>query len=53
VSERNIGRLPHPEVMKRYEQLESKILRTDRHGAITLITDGERIEIKTFLENRK
>jgi competence protein ComEC len=52
VSERNIGRLPHPEVMKRYEQLGSKILRTDRHGAITLITDGERIEIKTFLENR-
>jgi competence protein ComEC len=53
VSERNIGRLPHPEVMKRYEQLGSKVLRTDRHGAITLMTDGERIEIKTFLENRK
>jgi competence protein ComEC len=50
VSERNIGRLPHPEVMKRYEQLGSKILRTDRHGAITLITDGESIEIKTFLK---
>jgi competence protein ComEC len=50
VSERNIGRLPHPEVMKRYEQLGSKIFRTDRHGAITLITDGESIEIKTFLK---
>jgi competence protein ComEC len=53
VSERNIGRLPHPEVMKRYEQLGSKVFRTDRHGAITLITDGESIEIKTFLENRQ
>jgi competence protein ComEC len=51
VSERNIGRLPHPEVMKRYQQLGSKIFRTDRHGAITLITDGESIEIKTFLKD--
>jgi len=50
VSERNIGGLPHPEVMKRYQQLRSKIFRTDRHGAIRLITDGESIEIKTFLE---
>jgi competence protein ComEC len=50
VGERNIGRLPHPEVLKRYEQLGSKIFRTDRHGAITIITDGKKIEIKTFLQ---
>jgi competence protein ComEC len=50
VGERNIGRLPHPEVLKRYEQLGSKIFRTDRHGAITIITNGEKIEIKTFLQ---
>lgn len=49
VGERNIGRLPHPEVLKRYLQLGSKILRTDRHGAITVITDGEKVEVKTFL----
>jgi competence protein ComEC len=49
VGERNIGRLPHPEVLKRYLQLGSKILRTDKHGAITVITDGENIEVKTFL----
>jgi competence protein ComEC len=50
VGERNIGRLPHPEVLKRYLQLGSRILRTDKHGAITLVTDGEDIEVKTFLK---
>jgi len=50
VGERNIGRLPHPEVLKRYLQLGSRILRTDKYGAITVITDGENIEVKTFLK---
>jgi len=49
VGERNIGRLPHPEVLKRYGQLGSRILRTDKHGAITVTTDGEKIEVNTFL----
>jgi competence protein ComEC len=48
VGERNIGHLPNPEVMKRYEQIGFRIFRTDRHGAITVITDGEKIEIKPF-----
>jgi hypothetical protein len=30
--------------------LGSRILRTDQHGAITVITDGENIEVKTFLK---
>jgi competence protein ComEC len=50
VSERNIGRLPHAEVLKRYERLGTEILRTDKHGAITVVTDGERVEIETFLK---
>jgi competence protein ComEC len=50
VSERNIGRLPHPEVLKRYERLGASIFRTDRHGAITVVTDGETIQIETFLK---
>jgi competence protein ComEC len=53
VGERNIGRLPHPEVLKRYERLGAKIFRTDKHGAITVITDGENIDVKTFLKERK
>lgn len=51
VSERNVGRLPHPEVLRRYEKLGTKLFRTDRHGAITTITDGEKIELETFLKN--
>jgi competence protein ComEC len=51
VGERNIARLPHPDILKRYEQLGSRILRTDQHGAITVMTDGEKIEVKTFLKS--
>jgi competence protein ComEC len=51
VGERNIGRLPHPEVVKRYEEIGTKIYRTDKHGAITVSTNGEKIEVKTFLKN--
>jgi competence protein ComEC len=50
VGARNIGRLPHPDVLKRYNQLGSRILRTDKHGAITVVTDGKEIEVKTFLK---
>jgi competence protein ComEC len=50
VGERNIGKLPHPEVLRRYEQLGSIIFRTDKQGAIAVITDGENIEVKTFLK---
>jgi competence protein ComEC len=48
VGERNIGRLPHPEVLKRYQQMGTTVCRTDVHGAITIVTDGESIQIKTF-----
>jgi len=47
VGERNIGKLPHPEVLKRYQQLGATLYRTDVHGAITVVTDGERVQIKT------
>jgi competence protein ComEC len=51
VGDRRIGRLPHPEVLKRYQQVGAKIFRTDKHGAITVVTDGEGIEVKPFLED--
>ena len=51
VGERNIGRLPHPEVLKRYEDLGSRIYRTDRHGAITIITNGETVKAIPFIKN--
>jgi competence protein ComEC len=51
VGERNMGRLPRPEVLKRYEEMGSKIFRTDKHGAITVITDGNEIEMKPFVKS--
>ncbi len=38
-------RLPHPEVIKRYLQMGSILLRTDELGAITILTDGKGIKI--------
>jgi competence protein ComEC len=52
VAQRNVGRLPHPEVLKRYAGFNIQVFRTDRDGAITVITDGEKIEIKPFLRTR-
>jgi competence protein ComEC len=49
VGERTIGRLPNPEVMKRYRQIGADVYRTDRHGAITASTDGEKIKIRTWI----
>jgi hypothetical protein len=34
-----------------YLQWGSRILRTDKQGAITVITDGENIDVKTFLKD--
>jgi len=48
VGERNIGRLPRPETLRRYQQLGAALYRTDVQGAITVVTDGEAIQIKTF-----
>jgi competence protein ComEC len=44
----DIGRIPNPEVLKRYQHLGSKIFRTDEHGAIRVVTDGEKIEVRPF-----
>ncbi len=52
VSSRNLGRLPHPEVLRRYERLGTRIFRTDQHGAITVVTDGRTIQIETFLKEK-
>ena len=43
------GRLPHPTVLERYESNGAKVYRTDRDGAITFITDGKELRVKTFL----
>ena len=53
VGERNIGKLPHPEVLKRYEQLGTSVYRTDKQGAITVVTDGKDIRVMPFLNSKE
>lgn len=48
VSDYGWKKLPHPEVLNRYTEAGSIILRTDKHGAIEIDTDGEKISVKTF-----
>lgn len=53
VGNRDRGRLPHPEVMKRYERLGIKVFRTDQQGAISITTDGENMKVKSFLKTKE
>jgi competence protein ComEC len=39
---------PNPDVLKRLAEHHSAVFRTDRQGLITFLTDGERVEIRTF-----
>lgn len=40
---------PAPEVLRRYREAGSRILRTDRDGAITIETDGQTYWVRTFV----
>jgi len=41
--------LPHDTVLNRYTQAGSALYRTDRHGAITIESDGRTLSVSTFL----
>ncbi|MBW3623714.1 MAG: ComEC/Rec2 family competence protein [Armatimonadetes bacterium] len=43
---------PNPEVVRRLEQNGARVFRTDLHGAVTVETDGHRIEGRTFLPTK-
>jgi len=47
----NIYKFPYSEVINRFELLGTKILRTDKNGAITITTDGEKIISKCFTDD--
>jgi competence protein ComEC len=40
---------PHDEVLRRLKQRSIQVLRTDQNGAITVVTDGNQLSLKTFL----
>ena len=39
---------PHPEVLRRLKGFQSQLFRTDRDGAVTLLTDGNLLEVQRF-----
>ena len=41
--------LPNRAVVERYEAMGVKVLRSDRDGAITFITDGKDLKVQTYL----
>jgi competence protein ComEC len=48
----NVFHHPHPSVLQRYKDAGVNIFRTDRDGAITLATDGNNLQIETFIKNK-
>jgi competence protein ComEC len=40
---------PSPELLARLEASGARVLRTDRDGAVDIVTDGERLEISCFV----
>jgi len=50
---KNRFHFPHPSVLKRYAGLGGKILRTDINGAITMVTDGQSLEIGSYITGSK
>ena len=49
VGERNSYGHPSPELLERIEAAGVRILRTDRDGAVHVLTDGQRLEISCFV----
>jgi competence protein ComEC len=40
---------PNPELLERLEQARVRILRTDRDGAVHVLTDGHRVEVSCYV----
>jgi competence protein ComEC len=44
---------PHPEVLQRYARHGCRIYRTDIHGAVTFITDGQELDVRPYLDKNE
>jgi hypothetical protein len=45
----NVFHVPHEDVLRRYEGIKAQVNRTDRDGAVTVITDGQKIAVHAFV----
>lgn len=50
VGESNAFGHPAPEIVERYQRDGVRLLRTDRDGAITALTDGQNLSVHAFAE---
>ena len=46
---KNIFGFPHQKTLERYQARGCQVFRTDLHGAVTITTDGTRVDVKPFL----
>jgi hypothetical protein len=51
VGETNPFGHPHPDVIGRLRGAGVEVLRTDRNGAVTALSDGHRLEVRSFVTN--
>ena len=49
----NVFHHPHPSTLQRYNDASVNIFRTDRDGAVTITTDGNDLQINTFIKHKK
>lgn len=47
---KNRYNLPHPVVLERYKKMECSIFRTDQNGAISIQTDGSKLEMTPTIQ---
>jgi len=40
---------PHPELIQRLEESGTRLLRTDRDGAVRVLTDGHSLQVSCFV----
>jgi competence protein ComEC len=43
---------PVPEILERYRAAGAAVFRTDQDGAVTVVTDGRTLDVRTFTERR-
>jgi competence protein ComEC len=48
----NVFHFPHPETIRRFERMQSRIYRTDWNGAVTIVTNGNDLQTSVFRSGR-